>query len=101
MLATSSRTASGGGANGCSGVIARSPGQRADLHGKTRQLSGGRASPETLLYPAACCAPMLPGLAELRFRYTDAPFEGRSLGAMRKIIRSRDKAACISARLSP
>jgi hypothetical protein len=34
---------------------------------------------------------MLPGLAELRFRYTDAPFEGRSLVAMRKIIRSRDK----------
>jgi hypothetical protein len=34
---------------------------------------------------------MLPGLAELRFRCTDAPFEGRSLVAMRKIIRSRDK----------
>jgi formylmethanofuran:tetrahydromethanopterin formyltransferase len=34
---------------------------------------------------------MLPGLAELRFRCTDAPFEGRSLVAMRKIIRGRDK----------
>src|ERR1700683_3850086 len=33
----------------------------------------------------------LPGFAELCFRDTDGPFEGRSLAAMRKIIRSHEK----------